>query len=51
MCIRDSGYDAVVSFRSLHHRGTGTTCTVISSTGDGAWVLRDLQDAWVRETG
>jgi CubicO group peptidase (beta-lactamase class C family) len=31
------GYDAGVSFRSLHDPTTGTTCTVISNWTDGAW--------------
>ncbi len=35
------GYDAGVSFRSLHDPATGTTCTVISNWSDGAWKLVD----------
>ena len=31
------GYDAGVSFRSLHDRAAGLTFTVISNTTDGAW--------------
>ncbi len=31
------GYDAGVSFRSLHDRTAGVTFTVISNTTDGAW--------------
>ena len=31
------GYDAGVSFRSLHDPTTDTTCTVISNWSDGAW--------------
>ena len=31
------GYDAGVSFRSLHHPETDTTCTVVSNWTDGAW--------------
>lgn len=31
------GYDAGVSFRSLHDPGSDTTCTVISNWTDGAW--------------
>jgi CubicO group peptidase (beta-lactamase class C family) len=31
------GYDAGVSFRSLHHPGRRLTHTVISNTSDGAW--------------
>jgi CubicO group peptidase (beta-lactamase class C family) len=33
------GYDAGVSFRSLHDPGTDTTCTVISNWTDGAWPI------------
>ena len=40
------GYDAGVSFRSLHDPGTGTTCTVISNWTDGAWpIARRLAEA------
>lgn len=42
------GYDVGVSFRSLHHRATRTTCTALANTGDGVGVLDDLLDAWVR---
>jgi CubicO group peptidase (beta-lactamase class C family) len=39
------GYDAGVSFRSLHDPGTDTTCTVIANWTDGAWpVARDLTE-------
>ncbi len=38
------GYDAGVSFRSLHDPMSGTTLTVVANTSDGAWpVLRRLQ--------
>ena len=33
------GYDAGVSFRSVHERPTGTTFTVVSNTSEGAWPL------------
>ena len=33
------GYDAGVSFRSVHERLTGTTFTVVSNTSEGAWPL------------
>jgi len=33
------GYDAGVSFRSLHDRAAGVTFTVVSNTTDGAWPL------------
>src|SRR5262249_4694726 len=36
------GYDAGVSFRSLHDPHTNTTCTVISNWTDGAWPLAGL---------
>jgi CubicO group peptidase (beta-lactamase class C family) len=40
------GYDAGVSFRSLHDPGTDTTCTVISNWSDGAWpIARRLAEA------
>jgi CubicO group peptidase (beta-lactamase class C family) len=39
------GYDAGVSFRSLHDPGTDTTCTVISNWTDGAWpIARQLAE-------
>jgi CubicO group peptidase (beta-lactamase class C family) len=38
------GYDAGVSFRSLHDPRTDTTCTVVSNWTDGAWpVTRFLE--------
>lgn len=33
------GYDAGVSFRTLHDPGTRRTCTVVSNTSDGAWPM------------
>lgn len=33
------GYDAGVSFRSLHDPTSDTTCTVISNWSDGAWPM------------
>jgi CubicO group peptidase (beta-lactamase class C family) len=40
------GYDAGVSFRSVHDPGTETTCTVISNWTDGAWpIARRLAEA------
>jgi CubicO group peptidase (beta-lactamase class C family) len=40
------GYDAGVSFRSLHDPRTDTTCTVISNWSDGAWpIARRLAEA------
>jgi CubicO group peptidase (beta-lactamase class C family) len=39
------GYDAGVSFRSLHDPATDTTCTVIANWTDGAWpVVRFLAE-------
>jgi len=39
------GYDAGVSFASLHWPSSATTCTVISNWSDGAWpVVRVLSD-------
>lgn len=35
--VRLEGYDAGVSFRSLHDPSTDTTCTVIANWTDGAW--------------
>jgi hypothetical protein len=40
------GYDAGVSFRSLHRPGADLTCTIISNWSDGAWpVVAYLQEA------
>ncbi|MBA3375848.1 MAG: beta-lactamase family protein [Actinobacteria bacterium] len=33
------GYDAGVSFRTVHDPGTRSTCTVISNTSEGAWPI------------
>jgi CubicO group peptidase (beta-lactamase class C family) len=38
------GYDAGVSFRSVHDPATGSTHTVISNTSDGAWPVTALLD-------
>jgi len=35
--VQLEGADAGVSFRSSHHRVTGTTWTVVSNTSDGTW--------------
>jgi CubicO group peptidase (beta-lactamase class C family) len=43
------GYDAGVSFCSLHHPGSGTTCTAISNTGQGTLALEDLLGRRVRQ--
>ena len=43
------GYDAGVSFRSVHDPATGVTHTVLSNTTDGAWPLaRHLQELLTR---
>lgn len=42
------GYDAGVSFRSLHHRGTRTTATALANTTDGVGLVDELLDEWVR---
>lgn len=39
------GYDAGVSFRSVHDPGTRTTHTVIGATDAGAWPLSKLLNA------
>ena len=36
------GHDAGVSFRSLHHPATDTTCTVVSNWSNGAWPLAKM---------
>ena len=36
------GHDAGVSFRSLHHSATDTTCTVASNWSEGAWPLAKM---------
>jgi CubicO group peptidase (beta-lactamase class C family) len=38
------GYDAGVSFRSVHDPATGTTDTVISNTSEGTWPIETLLD-------
>lgn len=39
------GYDAGVSFRSVHDPKSGLTHTVISSSSDGAWpITRHLDE-------
>ena len=39
------GYDAGVSFRTLHDPESHRTCTVISNTSEGAWPMaRALED-------
>jgi len=43
------GYDAGVSFYSLHHRASATTCTAISNTGDGTSAVEELLERRVRD--
>ena len=38
------GYDAGVSFRSVHDPGSETTSTVISNTSEGTWPIETLLD-------
>ncbi len=38
------GYDAGVSFRSVHDPAAGTTSTVISNTSEGTWPIETLLD-------
>ena len=45
------GYDAGVSFRSVHDPASGITPTVISNTSDGAWPIARLLDEWVAVGG
>jgi hypothetical protein len=42
------GYDAGVSFYSLHHQATATTCTAVSNTGDGTRAVEELLKRRVR---
>jgi CubicO group peptidase (beta-lactamase class C family) len=43
------GYDAGVSFYSLHHAASATTCTAISNTGEGTLALEELLERRVRQ--
>ena len=43
------GYDAGVSFYSLHHPASATTCTAISNTGEGTLALEELLERRVRQ--
>jgi CubicO group peptidase (beta-lactamase class C family) len=43
------GYDAGVSFYSLHHPASATTCTAISNTGEGTSALEKLLERRVRQ--
>ena len=38
------GYDAGVSFRSVHDPAAGTTSTVISNTSEATWPIETLLD-------
>jgi CubicO group peptidase (beta-lactamase class C family) len=38
------GYDAGVSFRTMHDPGAGTTSTVVSNTSEGTWPIETLLD-------
>ena len=39
------GYDAGVSFYSVHHPASATTCTAVSNTGDGTQCVREAAGA------
>jgi CubicO group peptidase (beta-lactamase class C family) len=43
------GYDAGVSFYSLHHLASATTCTAISNTGGGTSALEELLERRVTQ--
>ena len=43
------GYDAGVSFYSVHHPASTTTCTAISNTGQGTVALEELLEHRVRQ--
>jgi CubicO group peptidase (beta-lactamase class C family) len=43
------GYDAGVSFYSLHHPASATTCTAISNTGSGTGPLEELLARRIRQ--
>ena len=43
------GYDAGVSFYSVHHPASATTCTAISNTGEGTLLLEELLERRVRQ--
>ena len=42
------GYDAGVSFRSMHDPVTTSTYTVISNTSEGAWPIVELLEERLR---
>ena len=41
------GFDAGVSFRSVHDPRSGLTCTVISNSSDGAWPIARRLDEFL----
>jgi CubicO group peptidase (beta-lactamase class C family) len=43
------GYDAGVSFYSVHHPATATTCTAISNTSEGTSALEELLEHRVKQ--
>lgn len=45
--VKLAGYDAGVSFRSLHQPSTGLTATVIANTSEGAWPIVTLLDSLI----
>jgi hypothetical protein len=40
-----TGYDAGVSFRTVHDPGDGSTYTVLSNTSEGAWAIAEAIEA------
>jgi CubicO group peptidase (beta-lactamase class C family) len=42
-----TGYDAGVSFRTVHDPGPGITCTVISNSSEGAWPITRRLDEFL----
>jgi CubicO group peptidase (beta-lactamase class C family) len=42
-----TGYDAGVSFRSVHDPSTGRTATAIANWTDGVWDVAEVLDAWL----
>jgi CubicO group peptidase (beta-lactamase class C family) len=48
--VEAHGYDAGVSFRSIHDPASATTQTVISNTTGGTWPIEDLLDERMRSS-
>jgi len=43
------GFDAGVSFRSVHDPRSALTCTVISNSSDGAWPIARRLDEFLAD--